>query len=81
MNLYSHFCRFHFSLHNRYLNFLHLQCLKNFQSEIERPKVKAFSTCASYFCLFHYSMDCFFFMFIKPNLPEEADKAISAGIL
>ncbi|ELV13055.1 olfactory receptor 5K1 [Tupaia chinensis] len=52
-----------------------------FKMKSKEGRVKAFSTCASHFLSVSLFYGSLFFMYIRPNLLEEGDKDIPAGIL
>ncbi|XP_008265291.2 olfactory receptor 5K1 [Oryctolagus cuniculus] len=52
-----------------------------FKMKSKEGRVKAFSTCASHFLSVSLFYGSIFFMYIRPNLLEEGDKDIPAGVL
>nr|XP_008265291.1 olfactory receptor 5K1 [Oryctolagus cuniculus] len=52
-----------------------------FKMKSKEGRIKAFSTCASHFLSVSLFYGSIFFMYIRPNLLEEGDKDIPAGVL
>ncbi|XP_062032238.1 olfactory receptor 5K1 [Lepus europaeus] len=69
-----------FTIGSVLISYLHI-FFTIFKMKSKEGRVKAFSTCASHFLSVSLFYGSIFFMYIRPNLLEEGDKDIPAGIL